>query len=260
MTNLPLLKQVVVYSCDLTTSHAGTSCDWEELCITECLTVAALTRLPLRGIRKLEVSHMTSRNSIRSTPSWSAAITVADLAAALASAPDCALACNRMPILEFTCDSGELQVLLQRWECNGVKGVSLTSVHGGSLSPAAVGALVSLLGRTPSCTELRINGFSPPDPPILPELHNSTVGVVVLEEECMTEARLMAWCAGHVSRPMCVWWEGKRLLGELFRVRQALREHGDIVHLESGNAVDDDYAYDHGMYGMCIDDDHSDAW
>jgi hypothetical protein len=207
-------------------------CKWEELHITCDLATAALARLPLRGIRKLEVCCVRNLDSDRATTT-----TAAELAAALASAPDCVFVCPGGGRLFFKCDVGQLEVLLPRWQGEAaVPSMTLTAPSTECLTPAAVEALGSLLERTPSCTELHIKGGAPPDPetsPLLPALRNTAISTVRLQQDQMTEAQLLAWCSGkNLVRPIVVVWEGRISAGGLARIRQALQESGGLVSLE----------------------------
>jgi hypothetical protein len=113
MAHLPMLTHVTVGSIALQTSHADASCSWNELCITRFISCSSLTRLPLRGIRKLQVCNVQSYH-------WFDGGTVDALAAALAAAPGSALSCTNAPHLQFHCDASELEVLLPRWRCGAV--------------------------------------------------------------------------------------------------------------------------------------------
>jgi hypothetical protein len=238
MEHLPLLTHVAMRACDLRTSHVDAPCNWEELRLSEHVTTTALARLPLWGIGKLEAWNVCSARD-----SSDNAINAADdLAAALAAAPGCALSCTLQKLhpLTVACYVDELSVLLPRWQCGGLQRISLLSpTPGAELTPDVVEALGVLLERTPSCKELRIAGFAPPDPesaPLLPALRDTAVNKVCFEYSDMTEAQLLAWCAGtiggQVGRPIVVRLEHGRLAGRLERVRQAMQESGSLVTLE----------------------------
>jgi hypothetical protein len=248
VTHLPHLKHVAVCTCELlTTCQAGTACDWEELWLTGCLDTAAITRLPLQGVRKLTTWSVLRRSGNPDTNT-----TAADLAAALAAAPDCVLSCPRAASrAEFTCNADELALLLPRWRCGAGACsmerlfVSLTYPDTDCLTPAVVGALASLLERTPSCTELHITDFRPPDAdiaPLLPALRNTAIRDVIFDHDDMTEEQLLSWCAGRVGRPMAVRCVGSTLVGQQARVRQALQEAGSDVTLLCDFADDEEEA------------------
>jgi hypothetical protein len=238
-THLPLLTHVTVQSFELTTSHAdAATCSWEELCVTRSLTVSSLTRLPLRGIRKLEVC------SIRS-----AITTAAELSAALDAAPDCVFSCSPGiddSNLELWCDADVWPVLLPRWRTGAARRLVIGASGADCLTPAALGALVSLLERLKSFEELSIGGFAHPGtdsaPLLLPALRNTSVDTLQLRYQQMTEEQLLAWCAGgKPGRHMIVLWECGTLQGSLTNVHKVLRQSGGDVSLEYYDVVDDDY-------------------
>jgi hypothetical protein len=227
-THLPQLTHVAVGCCELQTSHADNlACSWETLRITGCLDTTALTRLPLRGIRKLEVDSVMS-----------AGTTPTEVAAALAAVPDCVLSCP-IGCLELECDFGELAVLLSRMQCEVLRSVILKPSNTDRLTPAAVETLVAFLERTPSCSLLHIEGFPPPAT-LLPALHRTAVSELYLGHDEMTEAQLMAWCTGHVGHPLRVSFTDGRLFGSLTRVVQVLQEGGGDVTLDYDFSRDDD--------------------
>jgi hypothetical protein len=230
VVHLPLLTHIAVTAVDLSTSHVDASCNWEELCIAEELHTTTLARLPLRGTRKLEVSNVCRQYAVYEI--------AAELAAALAAAPDCVLSCTRRPNLNFECSAEELEVLLPRWQCGAaVQSLTLCS-DSRPLTPAVLGALVSLLERTPSCKELCIDDFAPPappeSPPLLPALRNTAICKVGLRHLEMTESELLAWCAGgKVGHRIVVRLQCDFMLYERSHatVRQALKAAGSDVIL-----------------------------
>jgi hypothetical protein len=245
--HLPLLTYVHVCSICLCTSHADAACNWEELSVEETLYTDDLARLPLRGIRTLGVCSFKVHSSYNRPGETAAA-----LAAALAAAPDCALGFPCAPELELDCSAEELAVLLPRWQCGAMERLTLAMSSTGTdcLTPAAVAALGSMLQRTPSCKELSIEGFAPPDPKsaplLLPALRNTAIRKVQLRHPKLTEAQLMAWCAGCVGRPIVVDWSGK-LEGYLLHVNQALEAAGGDVRLEC-NCDDDSSRVPYRVY------------
>jgi hypothetical protein len=237
-SNLPLLTHVEVTALALCTSHANTACRWEVLSAIGNLSMDDLIHLPLRGIRTLELYEVRSHGST----------TAPALAAALAAAPDCVLTCPCSPGPDIECDAEELSVLLPRLHCKATECLTLSSLKSGCLTPAAVGALASLLERTPSCTELHISYCGPPDPesaPLLPALRNTAIRRVLLIDSKLTEAQLLSWCAGRVGRPIVLQWgEGVVLKRSLKRVHRALKAAVSDVRLVD-EGCDDDFSREH---------------
>jgi hypothetical protein len=249
--HLPLLTHVSVEACQLQTSHADVSCNWEELHASSYLEAAQLILLPLRGIRKLEAHTVYGYDMMPGSRSTH------ELAAALAAAPGCVLSCACTELC-FHCDAGTLPVPLPRWRCEEVRWLTVSTPKTERLTPAAVEALGSLLQRTPSCKDLCIEDFGPPDAassPLLPALISTEISEVRLRYAEMTEAQLLAWCAGGaVGHSIAVSWEYGTLAGQLARVYQALREGGGGVTLKCQGiqevaADDDDDGDDHGCHG-----------
>jgi hypothetical protein len=160
------------------------------------------------------------------------------------------------------CDAKELAVLLPRFKCGAVQRLTLSTndkSRDTALTPTAVGALVSLLDRTPACEALTISGFSPPDPkssPLLPALRNTAITTVRLEYDALHRQELVAWCAGRVGRPMVLTWCNGFMNGRLSRVYQALEDGGSDVTLELyfvDSGADDVYEDDLSDNEACDD-------
>jgi hypothetical protein len=206
-TSFPALTHVKVGSCELQSSHlheVGCS-SWEELGISHA-DLLSLARLPLRGIKRVRVGCLsgTKDSSLAPTNSSGAAAglsAVAAFTAALAAAPDCTFAaCFFGDFLTLELHVSEMPAMLPlaaNLKDVGCLGLRTPGKDSQQLTPAAVKALGALLEELPSCTELHICGLKPhPSVQLLPVLARTSVTSIHLVDYGITEAELMAWCAG----------------------------------------------------------------
>ncbi len=218
LASFPELTYVGVGGCRLQRSHlAEDRIAWEEFCIRS-IDVASLARLPLRVIKRVYVVGLysdwscttTSNTTTINSGDAAAAAAGATLTAALAADPDCTFTCidGHLDLHLHVSEMPALLPLIARWQ--GVRYLSLhTPVHGTDaqrLTAAAAGALGALLQVLPSCSVLRLCGLKPhPSALLLPVLAHTSVTRVDLVDDSITEAELMAWCAGgDAAHPIAV--------------------------------------------------------
>ncbi len=244
MAHLPALTHVTVENLQLQDSHADAhmTCSWEELIVSSITTVQFVARLPLRCIKRVALRclacidiHDNNNPAAASTPPTSPA---ALFAAALAAAPDCTFSCapdsDRMGLF---CPVRHLPAMLPLLaRCKGVKCLALLWAESRPerLTPAAVGALGALLEGMPSCERLTVSGFTPnSNALLLSVLARTSVQVLDLAVESVSETHLMLWCAGGAaSRAITVTLdESCQVDGDIGNVRTVIAESGGAVRL-----------------------------
>jgi hypothetical protein len=218
LKSFPALTYIAVGRCQLQHSHVDElGCSrWDEVRVSSS-DFASLARLPLRGIKRVRVWRVGTAGSSSTTTTATngdaaGVSTAASLAAALAAAPDCTFAArwagDYLALELHVSEMPALLPLIARWQ--GVGRLSLRApAHGTNpqrLTPAAVKALGALLESMTSCNELSIAGMKPhPSAQLLPVLARTSVTRVSLVDYIITEAELMAWCAGgDAARPIVV--------------------------------------------------------
>ncbi len=257
------LARVRVHTFELQDSHAEAECSWEELSM-ETVSVTSLAHLPLPGIECVWVDEVVSTAAVTAGGVGDAAATAsasasshtpaptapaAKLAAALAAAPDCTFECEYFTLKCHVDEMPVLLPLLARW--TGIGLLQLKTPHGECMTPDAMGALRALLEATLSCTDLSISGPTPhPSALLLPALARTSVRMVNLNHDRMTEAELMLWCEGGQRSHHVTVYLGDycKFVGNIFRVLGAVRVAGSGVDLEgwSERSGDDDDEFDLG--------------
>jgi hypothetical protein len=213
IAHLPALETLWLDDCELQDNHADAvmSHSWKELHTSDDMDPRSLARLPLRHIKRLCVPGLTSTN-VTASPAD-------ELAAALDAAPGCCVASGPGGTLRLNCPANQLPDLLQllaRWDSKGLKQLEVSQrsdvvgdgadegMNQEQLTPAAVHALGALLEGLPECRQLNICKFLPhPAALLLPALARSSVRVITLSYDRLTEGDLLLLCAGgQASSPV----------------------------------------------------------